>query len=181
MLRRSIAGMIVCSVILCGITGSVFANPYGSGVYNANIPYGDETSLSLTTSGTVTINLTPSTSGVLSTNTDSVTVTSSDVVGYKLYIRDKDADTNLINGSFNIPASGNVSPAVLANDTWGYNTDGSSNFVGITATNTLVKDASGPFTAGDNSTITYGVKATLATAAGQYSDTIQYTVVPETD
>ena len=181
MLRKSIVGAIVCLATLCGIAGSAFANPYGSGTYNANIPYGGETSLSLTTSGTITINLTPSTSGVLSTGTDSVTVTSSDVVGYKLYIRDKDANTNLVNGSFNISASGNASPAVLANDTWGYNTDGSSNFTGLTTSDTMLKDANGPFTGGDNTTITYGVKATLATASGKYTDTIQYTVVPETD
>ncbi|MCE7936816.1 hypothetical protein DYH10_03450 [Candidatus Saccharibacteria bacterium CPR2] len=168
-------------VVTVFFIGNVNANPYGSGIYNANVPYGDETSISLTTSGSITINLTPSTSGVLSTSTDTVTVTSSDVIGYKLYIKDKDANTNLVNGSFNIPASANGSPAALANDTWGYNTDGSSDFVGVTTSNVLLKDANGPFTSGDVTTVTYGVKATLATAAGQFTDTIQYTVTPETD
>ena len=155
------------------------ASPYGAGVYNADVPYGGETSLAITTGGNVSIQLTPTEAGTLGTASNDVTVTSTDVVGYKLYISSL-TSSNMTNGAATIPASANVTPASLANNTWGYNTDASANFIGSTTTETLIKDAPGPYSSGDVTTVTYGVKVDQGKPAGNYTTTVVYTAVPQT-
>ncbi len=108
---------------------SVFAQPYGLGKYGALVPYGGQTSLTISTSGNIAIPITPTTSGTFNSATGTVTVVSTDVVGYKLYIRAL-TSSNLTNGGFTIPASSNGSPTTLAVNTWGYNLDGST-IVGV--------------------------------------------------
>lgn len=179
-MKNKVLTCLLCLLILVS-TQVAIAQPYGRGTYDADVPYGNATTISISTSGTVNVNLTPSVSGVLGTGTDTVTVTSTDVMGYKLYIKDSDGNTNLAKGPDVIPASANGSPAALSNDTWGYNTDGSSNFKGITTSNVLLLDANGPYKSGNPTTVTYGVKATLAKPAGVYTNTVIYTVTPETD
>ena len=109
-----------------------------------------------------------------------LTVTSTDVVGYKLYAYSP-SSTTMVNGSDTIPASGNVTAAALSVNTWGYNTDGSSNFLGMTTTPTLIKDTVGPFKNGDNTTVTYGVLASNTKGAGAYTVSVVYTAVAESD
>ncbi len=177
-------GKILALVAICAILASYLhgtAQPYGMGKYNENVPYGSETSLAISNNGNVSIPITPVDAGTLGTGASLVTVTSTDVVGYKLYIRANQATTNLANGPDTIPASGNGSPAPLAVNTWGYNTDGSSNFVGIGLSDALIKTANGPFTSGDNTTVTYGIKIDNSKPAGIYSATVMYTAAPRTD
>ncbi len=170
---------LVIVALLLGIVSTAHAQPYGTGNYDANVPYGSQTSLTIATNGNVTIPVSPSDSGTLATGNSLVTVTSTDVVGYKLYIR-SNGSTNLANGGSNIPASGNGSPAALAVNTWGYNTDGSSNFVGTTLSDVLIRNGVGPFASGDVTTVKYGVKIDNAKPAGNYSGTVIYTAVPQT-
>lgn len=157
------------------------AQPFGKGKYDANVPYGSETSITISISGDITIPITPTESGTLGTSNSTVTVTSTDVVGYKLYIRAAGASTNMVNGPDTLPTSANGSPAALDVNTWGYNTDGSSNFVGINLSDTLIKNTTGPFSSGDNTTVKYGVLVDNSKPAGNYSTTILYTAAPKTD
>jgi len=159
---------------------TVLAQPYGQGTYDANVPYGNETSLSIATNGNVTIPITPTSAGAAANGSSVVTVTSTDVQGYELYIRAL-ADTNLTNFSSTLPASANAVPASLALNTWGYNTNASSSFVGITLTDTLLRSTTGPRSSGENTTITYGMFLDLTKAAGNYTTTVIYTAVPQTD
>ena len=169
------------SIMMIGMSlGNALAQPYGKGVYGANVPYGSQTSLTIATNGNVTIPITPVETGTLGTGSSIVTVTSTDVVGYKLYVK-AESSTNMVNGAATLPASANGSPAALATNTWGYNTDGSSNFVGMSLTNALIKTATGPFSGGDNTTVTYGVKVDNSKPAGNYTSTVTYTAVPQTD
>lgn len=156
------------------------AQPYGKGIYNENVPYGSETSLSIATSGNVSIQVTPTTEGTLATGASNVIVTSTDVMGYKLYIRSL-TDTNMNNLGSLLPASTNVSPATLAANTWGYNTDASTNFVGLTLDDTLIRSVTVPTPSGDITTITYGIKVDMEKPAGNYETTVVYTAVPQTD
>ena len=157
----------------------VAASPYGLGLYDANVPYGGATSLAISTTGNVAIQITPTDAGTLGTASNTVTVTSSDVVGYKLYISSL-SSTNMTNGVFTLPASANVAAGALASNTWGYNTDASINFIGMTASTVLIKSATGPFTAGSNTQVTYGVKVDNSKPAGSYATTVVYTAVPQT-
>lgn len=159
----------------------VSAQPYGIGLYNENVPYGNQTSLSIATSGNVTIpNITPTSGGTLGTGTSTVTVTSTDVVGFKLYVRSL-TSTNMNNLGATIPASANGSPAALAADTWGYNTNASTNFVGMTLSDVLIKSITGPASTGDGTTFTYGMNVDLVKPAGNYTTSVIYTAVPQTN
>jgi hypothetical protein len=84
-----------------------------------------------------------------------------------------------VGGSDTILASGNSSPASLSTNTWGYNTTGSTtNFVGMTTSPIEIKTASGPYTTGDTTTITYGALTDITKSAGNYTVHVVYTAVP---
>jgi hypothetical protein len=159
-------------------SSGVFAQPYGTGAYDANVPYGNQTSITIS-AGNVSIAATASNTGQLSTASGNVVVTSTDVVGYKLYIS-AIGSTSLTASGATIPASGNVTAAALSTNTWGYNTDASTNFIGLTTTNTLLKSFTGPTTTGDTTAVTYGVKLDFSKQAGSYSTTVLYTAAPQT-
>jgi hypothetical protein len=130
---------LLTGMVLCIFSGKpAFAQPYGMGYYSALVPYGGQTSLTISTSGNIAIPITPASGGVYNSATGTVTVVSTDVVGYQLYIRAL-TTSNLVSGAHTIPTSANGSPAALAVDTWGYNLDGSTNYVGIATTDTLIK------------------------------------------
>ncbi len=176
--------LAICLLVVITLSfimnGQVNAAPYGRGIYNENVPYGSETSLTIGTSGDTTIQISPTDAGTLGTNTSDVTVTSTDVVGYKLYIRST-TSTDMTNGASTIPASANVSPAPLATNTWGYNSDASSNFTGTTLLDNLIATRTGPYTSGDLTTFTFGVKIDNSKPAGNYTTSVIYTAVPQTD
>src|SRR5688572_13970920 len=96
------------------------ALPYGSGTYDT-CTY-DTCNISLLTSGTVTLNVTPTASGVNTTAKDEATVSTDASTGYTLTFRDVDTVTDLENGAETIPTSGGTpaSPVTLALNTWGY-------------------------------------------------------------
>lgn len=155
------------------------ASTYGSGKYSAVVPYGGQTNLTISTSGNVSIPITPGSSPTLGTASGTVTVVSTDAVGYKLYIRSLGVAT-MTSGANTIPASANGSPLALGTNTWGYNLDASTNFVGMTTSDVLIRTGTGPFGSGDTTTVTYGVKIDQSKAAGSYSTTVIYTAVPQT-
>jgi hypothetical protein len=157
-----------------------YAQPYGKGLYDTNVPYGSQTSLSIATSGNISIPITPTTSGVLATGNSVVTVTSTDVNGYKLYIRAL-SSTSMNNLGALLPTSANSLPAALVVDTWGYNTDGSANFTGISLSDTLIHSITTPVESGDTTNITYGMKLDMAKPAGNYVASVVYTAVPQTN
>ncbi len=171
---------VIAIAISLLISPSSSAQPYGKGIYNENVPYGDQTSLSIATSGNIAIPITPTTSGVLATGNSVVTITSTDVKGYKLYIRALN-DTNMHSLGSLLPASSNNSPAALSVNTWGYNTDASTNFVGLSLTDTLIRSITIPTSSGDITTVTYGIKLDMARPAGSYVANVVYTAVPQTD
>lgn len=170
--------------LIFAISGMSFslavASSYNQGVYNENVPYGSATYIAINTDGNVSLAVTPTSMGTQTTNTSNITVTSTDVVGYKLYIR-SDSTTNMDNLGDTLPTSGNTIPSPLSINTWGYNVDGSNNFVGSTLTDTLIRSFTGPASLGDTTTVTYGVKVDLAKPAGNYTTSIVYTAVPDTD
>lgn len=162
------------------LASTCLAQPYGYGKYSLTT-YGSQTSVSIATSSSITIPVTPISGGALGKFSNQVTITSTDVKGFKLYIRAV-SNTNLNNLGTLLPASANVSAAPLSVDTWGYNTDASNNFIGITLSDVIIKDFSGPTTiSGDITNITYGANVDLAKAAGNYTASIIYTAVPQTN
>ena len=173
----SAIAMIFFSTLLVIEVG---ASPYSAGRYSANVPYGGQRHLIISTSGNVTLSVAPSDAGTLASASGTVTVISTDVVGYKLYVRNL-SSTNMVNGAATIPASANGSPASLAVNTWGYNLDGSSDYTGMTLSDVLIRSATQPYTSGDVTTVTYGVRVNNAKQAGSYTNSVIYTAVPQTN
>lgn len=169
---------ILCLSLILGNVAE--AAPYGAGVYNADVPYGGQTQLTISTSGAVALAVIPSDSGVTTTASGTVTVVSTDVVGYKLYIRSA-GSTDMNSGAATIPTSANGTPGTLAMNTWGYNLNASSDFVGMTTSDILIRSANQPYTSGDVTTVTYGVKLNYTKPAGSYTTSIIYTAVPQTN
>jgi hypothetical protein len=155
------------------------AQPYGAGKYDSNVPYGNQTSLSISAIG-ATMAVNPSTSGTLGTASGPVTVTSTDVVGYMLYIRAV-GSSSMTTAVSTIPASANVSNAALSINTWGYNITAGTTFTGITTSDILLKNATGPFSTGDTTTVTYGLNIDRTKSAGNYTSNVIYTAVPQTN
>ncbi len=162
--------------LTASISASVTASPFGQGVFGADVPFGSGTSMTVALGGNPSLSLTPSGGNFEGSGSHTLTVTTTDVVGYRLYIYA--TNTNMTNGAENIAASANGSPATLAANTWGYNTTGStSNFMGVTNTPVVLKDANGPYKNGDNTTVTYGVKVSATKGAGDYASSVVYTAV----
>lgn len=172
----ALAIAVLSTLVVTGVS----ASPYGAGRYNANVPYGGQTQLTISTSGNIGLSVAPSDSGTSASASGTVTVVSTDVVGYKLYVRSV-SSTNMVNGAATIPASANGSPASLAVNTWGYNLNGSSNYTGMTLSDVLIRSATQPYTSGDITTVTYGVRVDNSKRAGSYTNQVIYTAVPQTN
>lgn len=176
-MKKTILIFVFVLVMYFGSTAA-YAASYNSGKYNENIPYGSATYLAINTDGNVSLAVTPVSGGVQVTGTSHITVTSTDAVGYKLYLRSESV-TSLDNFGDTIPTSTNVTPAPLSMNTWGYNTDGSNNFVGSSLSDTLIRYFVGPAPSGDTTSVTYGLKVDLSKPAGNYTTSVVYTAVPE--
>ena len=180
MLKRfgiKIRSVIVFSLlVLASIPASVSASPFGQGVFGADVPFGSGTSMTVALGGNPSLTLTPNGSNFEGSGSHTLTVTTTDVVGYRLYIYA--TNTSMTNGADTIAASANVSAGALSTNTWGYNTTGSTtNFIGVTNTPVVLKDANGPYKNGDNTTVTYGVKVSQTKGAGSYASSVVYTAV----
>lgn len=175
-IRKVAAGIAAVAIVLL-VSSPAGASPFGQGVFGADVPFGSNTSISINLGGNVALTLAPSGGNFSGTGSHVVTVTSTDVVGYLLYAHTT-GSTNMTNTSATIPTSSNSSAAPLSVGSWGYNTSGSStNFLGMSATSALLKDANGPYKNGDPTTVTYGTLVSNTQEAGNYSVAVTYTAV----
>jgi len=169
--------LVLCGVFaLLSIAPVASASPFGQGKFGAQVPFGSLTSLTIALSGNVTLNLTPSGPNFVGQGSHTLTVTSTDVVGYSLYIYSP-GSTTMTSGFDTIPTSGNTSASPLSVNTWGYNIDGSTNYLGMTTTPTPLKTATGPYESGDTTTVTYGVLTGASKSEGTYTVSVVYTAV----
>lgn len=157
--------------------------------------------ISMTTSSPVSLNLTPSGSGVVSSASDTVTVSTNNSLGYNLTVADNDATTNLVSGADNFTATTGTktAPIALTNGTWGFavatgttgigtngfdttysvesnNTTSTSKWAGMPASGSpmLLKSTSA-VASNDTTTVWYAAKAAVTQPTGTYSDTVTYT------
>ncbi|MDB5187461.1 MAG: exported protein of unknown function [Candidatus Saccharibacteria bacterium] len=152
--------------------------------------------ISMTTSATVAIGITPASSGAASSASDTVTVATNNATGYNLTLADTDATTTLVNGANTIAAHAGTfaAPSTLANNSWGFRVDSAGTFgagptiaqtnqanlsgtwAGVPATGSAVTlKTTGATTAGDATTVWYGVKADTTKPSGVYTDSVTYT------
>jgi len=152
--------------------------------------------ISLSSVSPVAFSMTPTASGVVSSASDTVTVSTNSTAGYTLTLMDVDATTSLQSGGNNITAHAGTqaSPTALANGTWGYRVVGvggfgasaytgetdagssTSTWAGVPANgsaNTLKTTA--VTASNDTTTVWYGAKVTSSQPNGIYTDTVRYT------
>lgn len=150
-----------------------------------------------TTSGTVTIDATPTAGGVQTIASDTVTVSTNDTAGYTLKLGETTATTTLTSGGNTIPAvSGTFStPIAETANTWGYRVDsdggfgagptspasnaaisGSIKFAAVAASgspDTLTTTSS--TATNSTTTVWYGVAVNSSQPSGSYTNSVTYT------
>lgn len=151
--------------------------------------------ISITTSSTVAISITPTAGGALSSSNDTITVNTNNPSGYTLTLANSDASLNLVSGGNTIQAHSGTqaSPSSMTSNRWGYavagvggfdgsyaaetnNTSSTSTWAGVPASGTpITLKATATTASNDTTTVWYGVKATSAQPNGTYSDTVTYT------
>lgn len=192
--QRALSATMAVSVFGIAFTPVIAsaASSSANTVINANIG----ATISVTTTTPVTINLTPTAGGVVSSSSDTVSVSTNNSTGYTLTLANNDATTTLVSGSDTIAAHSGTqaSPTTLTNGTWGYRVDGVGGFgagptsaetnngsstttwAGVPATaspNTL--KTTGTTAANDTTTVWYGVRVNSSQPNGTYTDTVTYT------
>lgn len=199
MMRK--VGLLAGSVLLliASFGGSLAgALPYGAGAYNT-CTY-DTCIITVLTSGTVSLSVTPTLSGVNTTAKDDVSVSTDASTGYTLTFSDADTTTTLTSTGDNIPTSAGTqaSPINLALNTWGYRVDGLSGF-GAGPTSAQTSDSTAAYTfAGipasnaaahtlkttavaanpaDVTNVWFGVRLDTTKPSATYTDVVTYTAV----
>lgn len=196
-MKIRISPSVVAGVSLLSIAGMVVAPAAfavtGTTTVNANI----SAVISIATSGTVNLAITPVSGGSATSASDTVTVTTNNSTGYNLKING--ATTTLANGANTIAANAGTiaAPAAITNNTWGFRIDDATattgfgnttttaqtNVASLTSTKwaampttaTLIKTTSAAATSGDATTVWYGAMADTSKPSGTYSDVITYT------
>lgn len=172
---------------------------YGSGSYGT-CTYGT-CSITLTTSGSISANVTPAAGATRCTvSSDSVTATTDSTTGYVVTLSDTDTTNTLVGTSATIPATSGTpaSPVALTANKWGFRVDNTAGFgAGPTSgvTNAAIPAltfAAVPLSSGTAATIRststadgssvatpvwYGVCADTTLTSGAYTDSVTYTAV----
>jgi hypothetical protein len=172
---------------------------YGSATYGA-CSYGVACSISVTSNGNVSLNVTPAAGGMCTIQSDSVAVLTDDTNGYTLTLADSGTNTALINGASSINATSGTlaSPTTLTANSWGYRVDGlgsfgsgptlsqsnisppSSLFGGVepsTSAADTIATTSGAADPAQTTTVWYGACADTSVKSGTYSTQVIYTAV----
>ena len=201
-MRKPTTSRLASLAALAGVVGLALAPIAASAATataNTTINANLGSTISITTSGTVTLNITPVSGGNQSSASDTVTVNTNNATGYNLAVKDADATLTLTNGANTIAASSNTfaGATTLANNTWGWAvantttgigsngfdasystfTDQSSHashWAGITASDQQFKNTSTTAT-NDTTTVWYSAKADTTKPNGTYTDTVVYT------
>jgi hypothetical protein len=197
-MRQHIKARLASAAAVVGVVGVALAPVAASAATataNTTINAVIASVISITTSGTVTLNITPVSGGAQTSASDTVSVSTNNATGYNLKLEDNDATVNLVNGANTITAHAGTyaTPTALANNTWGYAVGALNNFdasysVLTNVTSSATKWAGVPVSgsgqqikttattaSGDTTTVWYSAKADTTKPNGTYTDTVVYT------
>lgn len=179
-------------------SGTASAGTYGSGTYGS-CQFGS-CSITLTSSGSLALNVTPAAGGRCTIQTDPVSVQTEDSNGYTLSLTTSTPTTAMTNGAHTISATTGTqaSPQLLGVNQWGYRVDNlaafgagptnavgngpipGSSFAGVPASN-ATPDVLANSAALANPAVTtqvwYGLCADPTTVAGTYTNQVTYTAI----
>jgi hypothetical protein len=195
---------IAIMLSLClGVTGIAHADTsdsttYGSGNYG-NCDFGSCT-ITLSSSGSVAANVTPTAGGKCTVQNDTVSVLTDSSTGYNLTMTTSGTNTAMTSGGNSISASSGsaAAPVSLAVNTWGYRVDGlsgfgagpasaqtngstpSTTFAGVPASNQAavqIAHSSSMANPAVGTTVWFGVCANTTQPSGSYAAVITYTAI----
>jgi hypothetical protein len=196
-MKQPLKSALIGGASLVAVAGTVLipaaafaASTTANTTINANVA----AVISMSTSGTVNLAITPTGSGSATSASDTVSVSTNRSAGYNLKIADADATLTLTKGPDTIAAAGGTfaAPAALGNNTWGYRVDNAGTFgAGPTTAQTNVASLSNTWAAisttaqtikttattatNDTTTVWYGAMADTSKPDGTYSDIVTYT------
>lgn len=195
---------LAASVAVIFLLGGGWAAAYPTGTYGSSTygscAYGNSCSITLTSGGTVHLDITPASGGKCTIQSDTASVLTDDSNGYTLTLADNSTNTALDDGSATIPATTATigSPAALSANKWGYRVDGLGSFgagpttaqsnisipatlfAGIKASNQTADTIATTSSAANPAQITtiwYGACADPSLSSGVYTTQVTYTAV----
>jgi hypothetical protein len=189
---KTLGAILLAFGLMFGVTGVVSAVTANTTI-NSTI----SSVISISSTGTVTLNVLPTGAGAQTIGSDTVTVSTNDILGYTLTLASSSASTPLTSGGNTIPGSSGTqaSPTVQSANTWGYcvpsiggfstfcpsgtassQAIGSNKFAGVPASGSANTIATTATTAsGATTTVWYAVAADTTTPTGTYTNTVTYT------
>lgn len=189
------AKRIVISLAALAVTATPVAASAATQTSNTTINATVNEVISISTSGTVTLNLTPTSGGVVSSASDTVTVSTNRTNGYTLSLKNADTTTSLVSGGNTITAHTGTpgTPSALTNGTWGFavagapfdgsysaetnNGSSTTTWAGVPSSSgtAATLKTTGATATNDTTTVWYAVKANSSQPNGTYTDTVTYT------
>ncbi len=191
--RRALSATLALAVFGLAVAPAVASAASSSANTTINATVGS--TISITTASPVALSLTPTSGGVVTSASDTVTVNTNNSTGYALTLEDNDATTTLVSGgnTFTAHSGTFAAPTALANGTWGYavasaggfdasysteNSNGSSTskWAGVPASGSAVTlKTTGSAASNDTTTVWWAAKANTSQPNGTYSDIVTYT------
>lgn len=192
---------IVSALAIVAVASSPIVASAASNSANTTINASIADVISISTGTTVSLSLTPTAGGVVTSASDTVTVSTNRTSGYNLGIADSDATTTLASGgnSFAAHNGTKAAPTALANNTWGFavatgttgiGTNGfdasyatetnagssTSKWAGVPASGSpiMIKTTAAAAT-NDTTTVWFAAKANSSQPGGTYTGTVTYT------
>ncbi len=139
---------------------------YSSGTYGS-CQY-SSCSITLSSNGNLSLNVTPTSGGACTIQSDVAAVFTDNSNGFSLTLANSNTNTSLINGAYSISATSGTfaSPTTLTPNAWGYRVDGAGSFgAGPTSAGTNVSPSSVLFAGTPASNLTANTIANTSTAA----------------
>jgi len=202
MKRAGLILSILAVSSLCLVTmasENVHGIAYGAGEYGT-CEY-DTCNISLTSDGSVTLDVTPTASTSCSVARDEVGVSTASSTGYTLSFTDTAATATMTGshgGTINAAAGTTASPAQLTANSWGYRVDGTGAFgngptaarsngaipsetyaaiPGVNDTPATLKSVTQTAPSPDTTNVWYGLCVNTTIPAGSYESNVMYTAV----
>lgn len=192
---------IVSAIAIVAVASSPIIASAASNSANTTINASIADVISISTGATVSLNLTPTAGGVVTSASDTVTVSTNRTTGYNLGIADSDATTTLASGgnSFAAHTGTKTAPTALANNTWGFAvatgttgigtngfdtsytaesnaTSSTTKWAGVPVSGSpmMIKTTAAP-ASGDTTTVWFAARANASQPGGTYTGTVTYT------
>ena len=181
--KRTVVFTLFAGLVFAG-TGAIYNNTFASNTSDSefSVTLNDSAGLTLSKSS-VELEIDPSIAGEF--DSDSVTVTSytNYTGGYNLSmsvnpVNLTSSTTNITTGDpYVIPTlTDDCTQAEFELDHWGVKIDSGNTFSPASANSTIIKETDS-IANGDNTTVTFGAKVSLATAPGVYTSSITFVIV----